>query len=52
MCVFQKFGGKGECRQMFLETISSMNVLEVQKLEIVAVATVPTLFFLEDLKQR
>jgi hypothetical protein len=52
MCVCPNFGGESECRQKFLEAISSVDVLEVLKLEIAAVAAVPTLFFLEDAKQR
>ena len=52
MCVCQKFDGKSEIRQKFLEATSSVDVLEVLKLEIARVATVPTLFFSEDLKQR
>ena len=52
MCVCQKFGGKSECRQKFLEATSSVDVLEVLKLEIARVETMPILFLSEDLKQR
>lgn len=52
MCVCQNFSGESECRQRFLEAISPVEVLEFLKLEIAAVAAVPTLFFLEDVKQR
>ena len=52
MYVCQNFSAESECRQRFLEAISSVEFLEVLKLEIAAAAAVPTLFFLEGVKQR
>jgi len=52
MYVCQNFSGESERKQRFLETISPVEVLKGLKLEIAAEAAVPTLFFLEDVKQR
>ena len=52
MNVCQKLCGESEVRPKFLEAISSVKVLEVSRLEIAALATLPTLFFLEDAKQQ
>jgi len=51
MSVCQKLSGESNCKQKFLETISSVDVLEVPKLEIAALATLPAVFFWEDAKQ-
>jgi hypothetical protein len=52
MNVCHKLSGESECRQRFLEAISSVEVLEAPKLEIGALATLPTLFVWEDVKQK
>jgi hypothetical protein len=52
MNVCQRLSGESECSQKFLEAISSVEVLEVPKLEVAALATLPALFFLEDAKQQ